>query len=967
MSFPIEILASQAQFSKLDLVQINQCRSELHRLGFAYQLAWVRLHNRFMQQEGFEILPQLLDYVAFQLDVEPNLIHAYEQSGRTTIALHQNIIREYLGLEKFSSKEKEVSDFIFEMACYHQNESSLYGKVDARLRQLRILKPGDSVLYRVIRSQRTKAHDLIIDRIADLTDNASRTALDQLLVTEGKFYSDFQRIKQSPSGASVNGILTLLNKIELIRNTGVLDLNIEFVSEPIRLHLARTCQSSDANRMRSMTQSKRYAALICFLHQKSQEALDQMIQSFDKVMVRLNNQAKKEVEAFNKSKSRQIKSSLKSFSTIGAVVLDETISESEVRARIFETMDRRMLESQVLQIALVLNSKFNNSFNLVKQRYGFLRQFTPRFLDSLNMITDSSNDALLENLRLLKELNSNSARNVPSDINLDFVPNSLLPMVKQDNQIDRAGWECAILSRLHEEIKSGNYAIESSKSYCRFEDFFIPKERWENMRLDFFARASLPASPQEASTYITNRLRNAYDKFLHQVEDNDFASINSQNSRWEIKRDPALQLSSNQKISLIEHKEIFRKEMRSIKLPDLLIEVDNDLGFSHVFLDQKYPKGPEAQQIKEVLVTIMAHGCNLGPYTMSRMVEGVSYRRIKHISDWLLTQDNLRKALAKAVNGISDMDLTQCWGKGSSSSSDGQRFAMRRKALQQSYSQQCRDYALEFYTFIADNYAPFYSLPIECKDRDAPFVLDGLLYNESKLEIEEHYVDSHGYTENNFAAFAMYGKRFAPRIKGIGKQRIYKIEKDYDYGVLSPLLKRSDRQLHLDWITKQWDRLGHFYASLELGYTTASMAMKRLNGFSVKNHFYRANREFGRVIKTEFILDYMSDKNLRIRTRRGVLKGEELHSLVRALRYGKLGKIDRIDADSQRYSANCLTLILAAIVYWQTKEMSRVIAKYESQFDFDPEILGHISPIQWDNILMYGSYVIDPDKIRILQ
>ena len=40
---------------------------------------------------------------------------------------------------------------------------------------------------------------------------------------------------------------------------------------------------------------------------------------------------------------------------------------------------------------------------------------------------------------------------------------------------------------------------------------------------------------------------------------------------------------------------------------------------------------------------------------------------------------------------------------------------------------------LEFYTFVADNYAPFYSTPIECTDRDAAFVLDGLLYNESEL------------------------------------------------------------------------------------------------------------------------------------------------------------------------------------------------------------------------------------------
>lgn len=50
------------------------------------------------------------------------------------------------------------------------------------------------------------------------------------------------------------------------------------------------------------------------------------------------------------------------------------------------------------------------------------------------------------------------------------------------------------------------------------------------------------------------------------------------------------------------------------------------------------------------------------------------------------------------------------------------------------------------------NYAPYNSVPIECTDRDAPYVLDGLLYNESDPPLEEHYTDTHGYTEINFAA-----------------------------------------------------------------------------------------------------------------------------------------------------------------------------------------------------------------------
>ena len=52
---------------------------------------------------------------------------------------------------------------------------------------------------------------------------------------------------------------------------------------------------------------------------------------------------------------------------------------------------------------------------------------------------------------------------------------------------------------------------------------------------------------------------------------------------------------------------------------------------------------------------------------------------------------------------------------------------MLQKVLQRTYSTRFNDFALEFYSSVADNYAPFYSRPIECTDRDAPFVLDGVL------------------------------------------------------------------------------------------------------------------------------------------------------------------------------------------------------------------------------------------------
>ena len=55
-------------------------------------------------------------------------------------------------------------------------------------------------------------------------------------------------------------------------------------------------------------------------------------------------------------------------------------------------------------------------------------------------------------------------------------------------------------------------------------------------------------------------------------------------------------------------------------------------------------------------------------------------------------------------------------------------------------------------------------------------------------------------------------------------------------------------------------------------------ALKRLASCTAKNRFYRANRDLGRVFKTEFLLSYLSEPPLRSRIRKGLLKVEQLHA-----------------------------------------------------------------------------------------
>ncbi len=95
-------------------------------------------------------------------------------------------------------------------------------------------------------------------------------------------------------------------------------------------------------------------------------------------------------------------------------------------------------------------------------------------------------------------------------------------------------------------------------------------------------------------------------------------------------------------------------------------------------------------------------------------------------------------------------------------------------------------------------------------------------------------------------------------------------------------------------------------------------------------------------------------------TRKGLLKGEQLHALARDLNYGKRGRLNSRDLQGQRNSCSCLTLILASIIYWQAKEINRVVIECDPEGNnIDLSLIEHISPITWDNVILYGEYVLD--------
>jgi hypothetical protein len=53
------------------------------------------------------------------------------------------------------------------------------------------------------------------------------------------------------------------------------------------------------------------------------------------------------------------------------------------------------------------------------------------------------------------------------------------------------------------------------------------------------------------------------------------------------------------------------------------------------------------------------------------------------------------------------------------------------------------------------------------------------------------------------------------------------------------------------------------------------------------------------------------------------------------------------------------------IIYWQAKEISRVITENDPEkAGVDLSLLASISPIEWSNVILYGEYKLNKELVR---
>lgn len=915
-----------------------------------------------------------ISYLTDKLEVSINTVNL--SISKSTFYRYKKIIKEFLCIQNYTPEiqfilQKEANN----LANNFVHRKKIFYTLINLSKKLKIEIPSYTELSKIITiSLNTQKQD-ILDKLIPLLEDERLKILDDFLQKEAESKNRYKitYFRKLEHSTAKNKVLLSLGKFNIIKSKfHILKDIIDTVgiTPKIATYYAKWVEKGKTTQLTQTNIVNQKFTLLSFVHYQYLIRNDNLIDRFVSIIQSAKNSSFRAQKDFSfelePQKNRMIKAlenaNLSTLSDIEVVINNEELTAVQKVSTIETLVEKKTQALKDIFIEKkVLDTVIDNKYNFIEKKSISLQGKLSGILKAIEFDEVTSNKNIITAIKYFK-----NTLNVTAKAPGEFLSDEEKIAVYNSEKFRVSLYKALLFFHVSDAIKNGTLNLKYSIKYRNFEDYLINKDEWNKNKDTFLKIHEL----QHLSVFYTfikpikEKLENSFKQANNNINNGFNTYFTSTGNSFILKTPKLEKCEDDESISK------YFPNSEYISVIDLLHSIDEEVGFLSSL--QHYNQNKSKLNHNLLLAALLGYGCNLSLPKIGKISKGINENQLDNIKTWYLSEENTSEANDKIVKFMDSLEIVKLMRHTKNvnhTSSDGQKYNMTKsiESTNSGYSFKYfgTDKGVVAYTFIDESHKLFHSQVINVNERESGYVIDGLLNNET-VKSDIHSTDTHGFTEVVFGLTNLLGFAFAPRIKNFKNQQLYAWNNPKFYNKLDYSLTPK-RKINEKIIIDNWDDILRFIITIKERKTTTTQLLKRLTSYSRKHKLYSALKEFGKIIKTDFLLNYIDDVTFRQRIEKQLNKVEASNKFSKAVFFGNNSEFTVATAEEQNIANNSKRLIQNSIILWNymfiTKKLQQVSNKQER--DEILSALKNSSIVHWSHINFYGEYDFTRSSKRV--
>jgi len=880
-----------------------------------------------------------------------------------TRSRHLGLVRTRLGITAYGPvARRTMFTAALEAARTKDDLADLINVMLEILVRQRYELPAFSTLERVAFTARAAVNRRYYQQVAARLDPVTCARLDTLLTRpHAARRSPWDTLKQTPKSPTVKHMKESLAHLQWLRSQDIPAPVLAEVPAVKREQFAAEARSLDVFGMNRLRWSKRYALAATLCRQQVATALDELGEMFVRRMHKLHVRGEEALETYRKQHLERTDTLIDLLYDVTRLVTTPG-DGAERFARIQELFrpDPTVILAQCEEHRAHAG---NTYYPFLLTSYRSQRAVFFHFLESVTLKSTSQDRSVEEAMTFLRK-HQTTKEPILKDVaplTLSWIPDKWWPLVTgrprrvaRVGAVDRRYFELCLFSQIWMELKSGDLAVAGSHTFNDYREQLVSQADYDEGVAEYADQVGLPVQGKAFVSALREWLEEIANKTDASFPVKEYARMEQDTVVLKkLERHPL-----PDGFLAVEH--ALRERMPEINILDVLSETEHWLHWTRHFGPLSGFEPKLAQPRARYVTTTFCYGCNLGPTQTARSLLGLDRQQVARVNQRHVSEAFLDDAIVQVVNAYNQFTLPQLWGSGQHVSADGTKWDVYEQNLLAEYHVRYGGWGGIGYSHVSDRYIALFSRFIPCGVWEGVYILDGLMENATDLQPDLVHADTQGQSTAIFGLAYLLGIQLMPRIRNWKELKLFRPSHHARYQHIEALFDDPINWRLLETFVPDLLRVG---MSIKAGKLTPSAILRRLGTYSRKNRLYFAMRELGRVVRTGFLLRYLSDLDLRRTILRAMNKSESFNGFLKWLFFGGEGIISENRREEQRKIIKYNHLVANLVIFHNVVTMTKGIHQLAAAgHHLSAEALALISPYQTRHVNRFGNYTLQLDR-----